>query len=135
MLRVLTGCAAVLLLTACGGDGSALDGEFRCSFFFRESSEQPSFEEQVLAIPPNQDVVATLGKLDLKARFSSDQFEGNAFSLSVAAGETSVWSALYQFGDTLPENQFAGGHGFTGLIYLTHPSEGGDYQLFCESVP
>jgi hypothetical protein len=80
MRRVPTACALTLLLTACEGDGSALEGEFRCSFFFRESSEQPSFEEQVLA-------------------------------------------------------KFASGHGFTGLIYLTHPSDCGDYQLFCESVP
>jgi hypothetical protein len=41
---------------------------------------------------------------------------------------------LYQF---IPEaelrDQFAGGHGFTGLTYVHHPTSSAELQYFCQS--
>jgi hypothetical protein len=30
-------------------------------------------------------------------------------------------------------NQFIGGHGFTGLVYVYHPSSDAELQYFCET--
>jgi hypothetical protein len=113
-----------------------------CTFYHRpdfelssepDLSEVPEGEEEILLIPPNEDRALALGQMTLSGYYSSDTFEGSSFNLRATAGETQVLGALYQFSRTLPMNQFAGGHGFTGLLYLTHPSDGGNYQAFCES--
>jgi hypothetical protein len=39
---------------------------------------------------------------------------------------------LFQFDPQNPlENQFIGGHGFTGLNYLFHPDSAAEMQFFC----
>ncbi|NCF68675.1 MAG: hypothetical protein GWP61_22170 [Chloroflexi bacterium] len=41
---------------------------------------------------------------------------------------------LYQLPqDSGPQNQFVGGHGFSGLIYVTHPVSGAEMQFWCEA--
>jgi hypothetical protein len=157
----LPGILALLsLLAACDDAGApvdckpdagpvALDGaiarfSFRCSLYYRQSNEAgPSdsdddpklhFSETIVALSPGEQKSADFGALTFRASASADQFEGGALNLLVVAGDKMVASWLYQFApDKPPENQFAT-HGFTGLVYLTHPQSGGDYQLFCHTV-
>lgn len=116
------------------------EGRIHCTYAYRQTnvaSDAPSpaalqFEERTLELGAGDVAGATLGQLTLTARYSSDELEGSSFSLSVAADDAQLFSVLYQFDGALPQNQFAGGHGFTGLSYFTHPTAGGDYQSFCD---
>jgi hypothetical protein len=125
-----------------GTPSGAADGSIHCTYAYRATNVAneapapfaPELEERSLEVGPGQAASETLGQLTLSARYAAAEFEGNSFSLTASAGEAQVLSALFQFGRSLPQNQFAGGHGFTGLLYFTHPAAGGDYQAFCEVV-
>ncbi|MEQ9324264.1 MAG: hypothetical protein RIF41_34190 [Polyangiaceae bacterium] len=114
-----------------------------CSFYYRASNvlepgqdpDDPALQhvEEVLVVRPNEEASATLGDLTVSGSFFSSEHDGASFSLAVVRdGNAPLFASLYQFGHgSTPENQFHGQHGFTGLIYLTHPENGGDYQLIC----
>jgi hypothetical protein len=124
-----------------GARSEGADGSIHCTYAYRVTNvasegTPPSaleLEERRLDVGPEEAASETLGQLTLAARYDADEFEGNSFSLSASAAEAQVLSVLFQFGSGLPQNQFAGGHGFTGLLYFTHPTAGGDYQAFCEA--
>lgn len=145
--------SAALALSSCTRGSPAASGEvsgtplnggggsIRCTYAYRPTDASsdapaapPELEERTLHVGPAEGARETLGRLTLSARFASSESEGNSFSLTASSGEAQVLSALYQFGGGLPQNQFAGGHGFTGLLYFTHPTQGGDYQAFCEMM-
>lgn len=123
-----------------GAPSEAAEGSIHCTYAYRPSnvaSEPPAasaleLQERALDVGPEEAARETLGQLTLSARYDADPFEGNSFSLTASAGEVQVLSVLFQFGSGLPQNQFVGGHGFTGLLYFTHPTAGGDYQAFCQ---
>lgn len=124
-----------------GGEANEGPSRVRCEFFFRESNEDdppepPSeFVSATLEVGANGSGSAGLGLLTFSVSYSDDEFEGASVSIVVTANDEPLSRFLYQFPDReLPDNQFDGGHGFTGLVYLTHPVQGGDYQLFCNSV-
>lgn len=136
----------MLLLGLCGciRDGRGAEGaggSIHCTYAYRATNiadQAPTpgaleLEERALEVGPEEAASETLGQLTLSARYDADEFEGDSFSLAATAGQAQVLSVLFQFGNGLPQNQFAGGHGFTGLYYFTHPTEGGDYQAFCEA--
>lgn len=120
------------------------EGSVRCSYNYRQSSEvmagqtgaEPAFqfEERVLAVAAGEDASATLGQLTFSVGYHLAEHDADTVSLRVATDAASVLSILYQLGSGLPQNQFLGGHGFTGLLYFTHPDAGGDYQAYCEAV-
>lgn len=117
--------------------------QIECTFFFRQSNEvgegeDPAdpkfqFEERTLTVGKNEDDSATLGNLTLDLRYDDSEHEGSSAGVSVSTPEHPLFRSLYQLGEQGLLNQFAGAHGFTGLIYLTHPTHGGDYQLICKS--
>lgn len=121
---------------ALGDSAGVLTGSVRCTYVYRQSNvaPAPAFEERVLSVAADQDASETLGQLTFHVGFHSSESETDAVNLRVFDGQTSVFSILYQLPAGLPRNQFSGGHGFTGLLYFTHPTAGGDYQAFCESV-
>lgn len=126
------------------GPQRALAGSVRCTFAYRQSNElmegqsleapAPQLEERVLTVAADQEASERLGQLTFGVGFRSSEYDADSVGLRVEDGATSVLSILYQLSSGLPNNQFAGGHGFTGLLYFTHPTAGGDYQAFCESV-
>ncbi len=157
VVSVLT--VAAMLLTSCG-ESAAPDeppserlepgaDTIRCTLSYRASNElltgqdpaDPVFDfiEEEVSFRIDEggfDVEETfeLSGLTLEASVASNRHEGGEFHLWIAAGETHLFRALYQFRHGgVPRNVF-GSQGFTGLIYLTHPEEGGDYQLICESL-
>lgn len=101
-----------------------------------QSLDDPALqlEERVLTVAADQEASETLGQLTFGVGFHPSEYDADSVGLRVEDGATSVFSILYQLSSGLPKNQFAGGHGFTGLLYFTHPTAGGDYQAFCESV-
>lgn len=118
-----------------GGEGAA-DGTIRCTYAYRASNEEPGLqlEERVLQVAAEERVDELLGQLTLTVGYDIAESDSNTFNLTVTAGDTNVFAILYQLGQRLPQNQFVGGHGFTGLLYFRHPTAGGDYQAFCEVV-
>jgi hypothetical protein len=125
------------------GAGS-LAGSVRCTFAYRQSNElmegqsleDPALqlEERVLSVAADQDASETLGRLTFSVGLHTSEQDVDTARVSATDGDKSLFSILYQLSSGLPQNQFAGGHGFTGLLYFTHPTAGGDYQAFCESV-
>jgi hypothetical protein len=120
-----------------------LPAHIECSVFFRESNElgegddptDPRFQhqERTLRAAPDEDASSTLGRLTFDLHYSVSEQEGSSVHVAVTAGEQRLVSCLYQLGHAGVRNQFVGDHGFTGLVHLTHPTEGGDYQLICHA--
>ena len=120
-------------------------GSVRCTYVYRQSNEvmdgqtgdEPAFqfEERVLRVAADQDASETLGRLTFYVGFHTSEYDTDTVSVRASDGASSLFSILYQLPAGLPRNQFSGGHGFTGLLYFTHPTAGGDYQAFCQSVP
>jgi len=147
---------AVATLVACADEESALPGpgtagsnsgagRIQCTYAYRarnepmdgQTGDEPAFQfqERLLSVAANESADQLLGELTLSVRYSADPFEGDSFQLSADGAGLRIFSTLFQFSAGLPQNQFSGGHGFTGLMYFTHPSAGGDYQTFCEAQP
>ncbi len=141
-------------VVACNESGTPSDGEpmgetpsggdVRCSYYYRPSNEvmegqtgnEPIFqlEERLFTVGPDEDASELLGQITLAVNYDMAEFDSDSITLSATAGEARIISILYQLSEAMPRNQFAGGHGFTGLLYFTHPTAGGDYQAFCESL-
>jgi hypothetical protein len=125
-----------------GAPSEGTDGSIHCTYAYRptnvasEATDPSALEldERAIDVGPEQAASETLGQLTLAVRYDADELEGNSFSLTASAAEAQVLAVLFQFGSGLPQNQFSGGHGFTGLLYFTHPTAGGDYQAFCEAM-
>jgi len=72
--------------------------------------------------------------MTFNAGFQDDEYEGRALYIAITGlDETDEISRqLYQFdAEDPPENQFIGGHGFTGLQYVFSPGSTGEIQHFC----
>ena len=72
--------------------------------------------------------------MSLEARFQDDEFEGRALSIAVSDLESKeeITRQLFQFDPQNPvENQFIGGHGFTGLNYVFQAGSSAEIQYFC----
>lgn len=140
-------CAPASSNAGSGGEAPAQTAvppnRIECTFFFRASNEvgegdDPAdpkfeFEERTLVAAKNEDESTTLGKLTLDLRYDDSEEEGSSVGVSVSTADHPLFRTLYQLGEHGLVNQFAGDHGFTGLVYLTHPTDGGDYQLICKS--
>lgn len=108
-----------------------------CQAFYRSSlGEAPSDGTTIRLTTNNAHEVVEFEKLALTAQYLDDQFEGRALVLSVTATDTGdqVMRQLYQIdGEKGLTNQFLGGHGFTGLGYVYHPTSPAELQYFCEA--
>ena len=146
-LRLSIQLLAALVALLCGCSDSAsqssLPTAVQCKLFWRasttvgpgESPMDPKFQlqERALRVGRGEQASAAIADIKLDVHYFSDAFEGSSVSVAAAFdGKPSV-SWLYQLtSDPLPRNQFAGGHGFTGLVYLVHPTKAGAYQFLCE---
>jgi hypothetical protein len=140
-LKIFTYLISVLLLSGCvaseseSGSRSSEQIQITCEVFFRpsvgmplEASPEISFEEG------NERQSADFESLSFEAIFQDDPYEGRALKVNVTTLDQSktVVSQLYQFdSQNPPVNQFVGGHGFTGLVYVFHPDSSAEMQYFC----
>ncbi len=119
--------------------------QLRCELFFRESAEpgpgetgaEPKFQHtsRVLELGPEHNGEITLGSITLGAAYGDSPYDGASFGLHVRSGDRALFSTLYQFARQDPPTlEFAGDHGFTGLVYVTSPRDSGDYQYTCKIV-
>jgi hypothetical protein len=141
-----------LLLVACGGSGGADTAvtspkaeTITCTAAYRSSVEVGIEREETLTFTGSDaEQSVAFADITFHAAYSTGELD-NERSLRlwvtragedmVGGDETAVsHSTLYQFPpDSGPQNQFMGGHGFTGLNYSYHPGSGAEMQFWCEA--
>lgn len=106
-----------------------------CHVFYRNSSAEPLGPESAITLSQHNDrESARFEQLDFSAHYQDDQFEGRSLFITVSAEDTGqqLNGQLYQMDRQLGiRNQFVGGHGFTGLVYVYHPESRAELQYFC----
>lgn len=130
-----------LLLVACGGtagtETAAKSSTITCTIAYRSSVERGiEREENITFTDSDAEQSVTFADMVFHAVYSTGEEDNErALRLWVTKGEDTAvtQSTLYQLPiDSGPENQFVGGHGFTGLNYSYHPS-GAEMQFWCEA--
>jgi hypothetical protein len=131
----------LLTIAACSPDGSGTIKQntgienIHCEVYYRSKAGLPLESAPVTPLAEHNDqIVIEFDDMVFEARYQVDEFEGRALYISVTDLDsgTEINRVLYQFDDqNPPENQFVGGHGFTGLNYLYHPSSSAEMQYFC----
>lgn len=137
--------ATVVVLVACGppaeeiGDqAGTIPDEITCEVYYRADPGQP-FQDSILTLSttPEQGAntaAAGFDDMGFEATFVSDAGEGKSMSIVVTDLATGAELArgLYQFDPQAGlRDQFVGGHGFTGLAYVFHPSSNAEGQYYC----
>ncbi len=139
---------AGLLLAACGGGGETavpLAESIICTAAYRSSVEVSIEGEETLTFTDVDDEQSVaFGEMTFHAAYDAGGADNErnlrvwvtdtSASLSTGAADTAVThSTLFQFEtDSGPQNQFVGGHGFTGLNYNYAPNSTAELQYWCE---
>ena len=132
--------AVVVLVVACrpspegSGAGSAAPVSIECQVFYRAAMGESFAESSVTLAAGGDRGAVEHDDLRFDAQYRADEYEGHALSISVTdqdGGEELV-RQLYQIDRAKGlVNQFVGGHGFTGLVYVYHPGSAAEMQYFC----
>jgi hypothetical protein len=130
----------LVLLAACSGaEASAPKAEtISCTAAYRASVEQGvEREETILFGDTDSEQSIPFTDMVFHAAYSAGESD-NERNLRVwvtDVGDTAVFhTTLYQLPiNSGPQNQFVGGHGFTGLNYSYQPDSGAELQFWCEA--
>ncbi len=137
----LTILAIALILGGVSCDSSAKNQQpepltITCHVFYRDSQAVPPGPESTLTMNQHGDrQVAQFDTLEFATHYHDDQFEGRSLAIAVDAADNGQQVArhLYQMDRQQgTRNQFVGGHGFTGLAYVYHPTTAAELQYFCD---
>ena len=127
-----------LLLVACGGDGETavpLANSIVCTAAYRSSVEVGIEGEETLTftdVDDEQSVVFTEMTFHAAYDAGGADNERNLRVWVTGASDSVLHSTLFQLEtDSGPQNQFVGGHGFTGLNYSYTPGSNAELQYFC----
>lgn len=131
----------VLVLAACGGGGEtavpAKAQQISCTAAYR-SSVQVGIEREETLTFTDADAEQSVAFADLifHAAYHTGAAD-NERNLRVWVTDSNddlLHATLYQLETSSgPQNQFVGGHGFTGLTYSYHPTSGAEMQFWCEA--
>lgn len=118
-----------------GGDQPIEPITVTCHVFYRASPAVPLEPGSTLTLDQHGDrQVAQFDTLEFIVQYYDDQFEGRSLVITVNAADSGqpVARQLYQMDRQQGvRNQFVGGHGFTGLVYVYHTTEA-EMQYFCD---
>ena len=139
LLAVLAGCGHAALT-----EPAILPSGVMCKLFWRasdtlsrgDSDSDPKFQlqERAIHVERGKESDFRLADAAIKVSYRSDAHEGSNVIVQVSFDDKPMVRWLYQLSSS-PKNQFVGGHGFTGLVYLRHPTKrSDDYQFMCEFV-
>lgn len=130
----------VLVLAACGGGTEtavpAKADQIVCTAAYRSSVEVGIEREETLTFTDADDEQSiAFADMTFHAAYRTGETD-NERNLRVwvtDVAETAVYhSTLFQLEtDSGPQNQFVGGHGFTGLNYSYTPGSNAELQYFC----
>lgn len=129
-----------LLLIACSGEGATIAPKadtITCTAAYRADVTQPIEREESITFSDSDDEQSVaFTDMVFHAAYSTGKADNErALRLWVTDRmETAVYhSQLYQLpNDSGPQNQFVGGHGFTGLNYSYAPDSSAELQFWCE---
>ena len=106
-----------------------------CEVFYRSTSGQSLQSAPLISFTKGSNSeTLTFDTMVFEAHFQDDEYEGRSLSIAVNELDTGseITRQLYQFDGNNPvENQFVGGHGFTGLNYVFQPGTSAEMQFFC----
>jgi len=138
---------AVMALAFLGGCAARAEGEpppanpafspaITCHTAYRAGVGVPIGGEDVFVLAqPGAQNRAVYKDLELLALYSSGEGEGGralALRVTPVGSDQPLTAQLYQFAPGVaPQNEFLGGHGFTGLGYAYHPASGAELQYWC----
>jgi hypothetical protein len=135
-LLAIAACAVGCSTPGAAGGSSTGDIAIECQVFYRPSPGE-SFQEAAISLGPEN---ATRSEVFDGMVFTGSFFEGpgEGPSLSLAISdpvtEDEMARQLYQIDQSKGlTNQFIGGHGFTGLVYIFHPGSPAELQYFCSA--
>jgi|GEM_PF-1923209 len=133
----------VLVLTACSGVTDTVlppkPDTITCVTAYRASVDQPIEQERSITFA-DSDAEESVRFTDMvfHATYSTGEVDNErALRLWVSdLGDSSVYQTqLYQLDPgSGPQNQFRGGHGFTGLNYSYHPVSNAELQFWCTAA-
>lgn len=139
MNSLVVAAILAIFIAGCGDDGDPSGGRAEaivCNSAYRTTVTEPPTEGGAMRLADENatDSVA-YDDLELHAEYRDGRTDGER-SLRVWVTEVGVAdpivSQLYQLTpDEGPQNQFVGGHGFTGLAYVYHPESGAELQYWC----
>jgi hypothetical protein len=131
--------ASVLALTGLAG-GAAADArgssfQIQCQLYQRASVTHDPRKGPVFRLSAQRHTVSgRTGAFGFRATAGTEpgQISPAGLSMRVWSSRTGkpVLGTLHQFRSGGPRNEFAGGHGFTGLVYAYLPG-GDELQYFC----
>ena len=129
---LLLGCASTKTESR---DRSSDAYTLTCEVFYRSDPGQGlEAAAPIIFTGGNEQKEYAFENMAFEAQLQDDQFEGRALYTAVINLETGdeISRQLFQFDPKNPvENQFVGGHGFTGLNYVFHPVSSAEMQYFC----
>lgn len=106
-----------------------------CQVFYRSSVEQSPGDGTMIELAGHGDRgTAEYADMVFGAQLFDDPGEGPSLILSVTSRDSGnqILRQLYQIDRAKGlHNQFVGGHGFTGLVYVYHPASTAELQYFC----
>jgi hypothetical protein len=109
--------------------------EIECQVFYRPSVGQSPGDGTVIDLVGHGDRgTSEYTDMVFDAQFNDDPGEGPSLVISVTAKDSGdqILRQLYQIDRAKGlQNQFIGGHGFTGLVYVYHPASSAELQYFC----
>ncbi len=107
-----------------------------CHAFYRDSQAEALGPESTLTFSRHGDrQIAQFEMLEFSAQYDDDRFEGRSLIIAINAADSGqqVARQLYQLDSQQgTSNQFMGGHGFSGLAYVYHPTTDAELQYFCD---
>ena len=142
-VRIVTAVYLIIIISFVGCSTSNITVEappqgsrtIVCEVFYRSTSGQSLQSAPPISFSEGSDSeTLTFDTMVFEARFQDDEYEGRALSIAVTDLDTGndITRQLYQFDSQNPvENQFVGGHGFTGLNYVFQPGSSPEMQFFC----
>ena len=138
----------IVLLSACGGAETAVPKAetISCTAAYRASVTQGiEREETILFGDTDSEQSIAFTDMVFHAAYSAGEADnernmrvwvtGGGETPALSEAEVAVYhSTLYQLPlNSGPQNQFVGGHGFTGLTYSYQPESGAELQFWCEA--
>ena len=147
MAGVVIGAGLIAGCGSQGTEGGSRDGAaadlptaVECGTQYRPDAEQMAGAENAVLRVERGDGLAggtgtlTFERMTLTVTYTGDAPEGRSVDLRVtSSGGEPLARTLHQVGATpLQDVDFAGGHGFTGLLYVDH--DGAQLQVWCTAT-
>lgn len=130
------------LVTSCTSSSPSIGGEasgpltIECQVFYRTAAGE-RFDESIVTLGTDNGAQSLdYDQLAFVAQFYDDAGEGPSLSIATTDRDTGreIARQLCQIDRSKGlANQFIGGHGFTGLQYVFHPTSTAELQYFCQA--